>query len=363
MLKRRTVLAGLSSITVAGVLPARAASGYDAVVRKAPGKGEFATVAAAVAAAPGDKLFRILITAGEWRERVVIDKAHVMLTGEGVGKTIIVFNASAGDIGENGKPIGTFGTPTVTVKAPDFTAQHMTIANDFDYLGHIVKKSLKDDKPAPIGTQAVALAIQDGADRSFLEDVYLTAYHDTLFTNAGRSLFRGCKIDGCVDFIFGAGRAVFETCEIVSRLRPPGDFNGYVAAPDTNVEQPYGLVFIGCHLSKEGTVAAHTVALGRPWRRTGTFPDGRYGDPEAVGSAVYINCWMDDHIVPEGWHAMSYGTKEGGRAELQPEEARFFESGSTGPGAGPASARRRILSPEQAKAFEARLVLDGWMPR
>jgi len=361
MLKRRTVLAGLSSLSFVGAVGA--AAGYDAVVRKAPGKGEFASVTAAVAAAPGDKPFRILVTAGEWRERVVVDKAQVALIGEGVGKTIIVFNASAGDMGLAGKPIGTFGTPTVIVKAPDCSAKHMTIANDFDYIGHIVKKSLTDEKPAPIGTQAVALAVQDDADRSFFEDLYLTAYHDTLFANSGRSLFRACKIDGCVDFIFGAGKAVFETCEIISRLRPPGDFNGYVAAPDTNVHQPYGFVFVGCHLGKESTVAAHTVALGRPWRRTGTFPDGRYGDPQAVGSAVYINCWMDDHIVPEGWHPMSYNTKEGGRAELQPEEARFFEFGSTGPGAGPASPRRRILTAEQAKSFDASVVLDGWSPR
>ncbi len=363
MVQRRTVLAGLSVLTLAGIAPARALSDYDAVVRKAPGKGAFGSVAAAVAAAPGDRPFRILVTAGEWRERVVVDKANVALIGEGVGKTIIVFNASAGDPGLDGKPIGTFGTPTVIAKAPDFSARHLTIANDFDYLGHLVKASLKDDKPAPIGTQAVALAIQDEADRSVIEDVHITAYHDTLFINAGRSLLRACKIDGCVDFIFGAGRAVFDACEIVSRLRPPGDFNGYVAAPDTNVHQPYGLVFIGCRLAKESAVAPHTVALGRPWRRTGSYPDGRYGDPEAVGAAAYINCWMDDHIVPEGWYPMGYNAKGGGRAVLQPEEARFFEAGSSGPGAGAASARRRILSPEQTEAFVPKLVLDGWMPQ
>ena len=156
---------------------------------------------------------------------------------------------------------------------------------------------------------------------------------------------------------------MFEACEIVSRLRPPGDFNGYVAAPDTKVYQPYGLVFVACRLAKESTVAAHTVALGRPWRRTGTFVDGKYGDPEAVGAAVYIRCWMDDHIVPEGWYPMGYNTKGGGRVELQPEEARFFEYGSSGPGAGAQSARRRMLSAEQVRAFDMKLVLDGWIAK
>lgn len=363
MLRRRTVLAAFPAVGLAGLTPARAFfDSYDAVVRKSPGKGEYGSVAAALAAAPGNKPFRILVTAGEWRERVSVEKPFVALIGEGRDKTTIVFNASAGDPGPDGKPIGTFGTPTIYVKAPDFTAKHLTIANDFDYVGHLQKPSLKDEKPAPVGTQSVALAIQDHADRVYIEDVHLDGYHDTLYVNTGRSFFRNCKIEGCVDFIFGAGRAVFESCEILSRLRPPGDFNGYVAAPNTNVYQPYGFVFIDCRLTKERTVAPHTVALGRPWRRTTTFPDGHYGDPEAVGAATYIHCWMDDHIVPEGWYPMGYNAKGGGRAELQPEEARFFEFGSTGPGAGQASARRRMLSAEQAKAYDPKLVLDGWMP-
>lgn len=363
MLQRRSVLAGMSVVGMAGLVPAHALfSRYDAVVKKNPGKGEFASINEAVKAAPGDKPFRILVTAGIWRERVSVEKPFVELVGEGIGKTTIVFNASAGDPGPDGKPIGTFGTPTVYVKAPDFSAKHLSIANDFDYVGHLQKGSLKDEKPAPVGTQSVALAVQDNADRVLIEDVVLDAYHDTLFVNSGRSVFRKCKISGCVDFIFGAGRGVFEDCEIVSRLRPPGDFNGYVAAPNTNLHQPYGFVFLRCRLNKESSVAPHTVALGRPWRRTTTFPDGHYGDPEMVGAAVYLNCWMDDHIVPEGWYPMGYNAKGGGRSELQPEEARFFEFGSTGPGAAPASPRRRILSAEQAKAYDLKLVLDGWMP-
>ncbi len=268
---RRTVLVGLAAVGLAA--PAEARS-FDAVVSKTQ-KGAYASVSAAVAAAPGNRRFRILVTAGEWRERVVVTAANVELVGEGRDTTRIVFNASAGDLGSDGKAIGTFGTPTVTVKAPDFAARHLTFANDFDYLHHLAKASLRDEKPAPVGTQAVALAIQDNADRCVIEDVRLDGYHDTLFVNAGRSLFRACTIEGCVDFIFGAGRAVFEGCEIVSRLRPPGDFNGYVAAPDTNRNQPYGFLFVACRLTKETAVAPHTVALGRPWRRTGTFPDGR----------------------------------------------------------------------------------------
>ena len=36
---------------------------------------------------------------------------------------------------------------------------------------------------------------------------------------AGRSYFKNGAISGGVDFIFGAGRTVFEACDIVSRPR------------------------------------------------------------------------------------------------------------------------------------------------
>jgi pectinesterase len=347
---------------MAGFVPAHALfSRYDAVVKKNPAKGEFATISEAVKAAPGDKPFRILVTAGTWRERVSVEKPFVELIGEGIDKTTIVSNASAGDLGADGKPIGTFNTPTVYVKAPDFRARDITISNDYDYVGHLPKPNA-EDKTGPSGSQAVALAVQDNADRSYFENVRLYGNQDTLFVNTGRSVFRKCQIEGNVDFIFGAGIAVFDDCRILSVYAPGRDFNGFIVAPDTKVYQPYGFVFRNCRLEKQAGQPLHSMALGRGWRRTGSFPDGKYGDPEAVGAAVYLNCWMDDHIVPEGWYPMGYSRKDGTRTQLEPEEARFFEFGSTGPGTAPASTRRRILSAEQAKAYDLKLVLGGWMP-
>jgi pectinesterase len=294
-----------------------------------------------------------------WRERAVIDKPFIHLIGEGRDESVIVFDRSAGNKGPDGKPLGTFGTATMVVTATDFCATKLTIANDFDYVAHM-PSPVSDDKTGASGSQAVAFAIQGGADRSLLEDVHFVGYQDTLFTDSGRSLFRNCRVDGCVDFIFGQGRAVFERCDILSRVRPGQDLNGYIAAPDTDRRQPFGLVFIGCRLLKEKGMAPHTVALGRPWRHTQDFPDGRYGDPDNVGAAAYLHCWMDDHIVPEGWYPMGYNAKGGGRAMLQPEEARLYEFDSNGPGTGAASARRRQLIPQAARTYGTRNVLQGW---
>lgn len=355
---RRSVLVGLSATGVFACAGWSKPVDYDAVV----GPGHHASITAALAAAPqGDSPWRILVTAGTWRERVTIERPGVQLIGEGRDKTIIVFNASAGDLGPDGKPIGTFRTATVVVKAPDFTAKHITLANDFDYVGHM-PKATAEERTGPSGSQAVALAVQDKADRTLLEDVSISGYQDTLFLNSGRTLLRRSAVSGNVDFIFGAGRAVFEECEILSRARPGAGFNGYVVAPDTDKSQPYGFVFTRCRLTKDAGVAPHSMALGRPWRRTGSFPDGRYGDPDIWSAATYLNCWMDDHIVPEGWHSMSYGLKGGGKGINKPEDARFFEFQSSGPGAGPASPTRRILTAQEAAVYDPKRVLEGWNP-
>ncbi|MEO5492410.1 MAG: hypothetical protein ABIR08_00110, partial [Sphingomonas sp.] len=73
--------------------------------------------------------------------------------------------------------------------------------------------------------------------------------------------------------------------------------------------------------------------LGRSWRPTRSFPDGRYGDPQALGMAAYIDCAMGPHIAPAGWTDMSFNARGGARIAIEPETARFYEAGNTGPGA------------------------------
>lgn len=373
MMQRRTFLAGAAGL--AGLMPvygaahsdrspASAAVPFDAIVSQEQTNQPqpvFPTISAAVAAAPAKRgrPWRIGIGKGIWRERLVIDKPFIHLFGAGEDETLLVSGASAGDRGADGKPIGTFKTQTVAVTAADFFATALSIANDFDYIGHL-PPPVTDDKTGASGSQAIALSLYGKADRCLLQNVTMTGFQDTLFADSGRSLLRNCRITGCVDFIFGAGLAIFEDCEIVSRQRPGQTFNGFIAAPDTDIRQPYGLVFNRCALTKEQGVAPHTVALGRPWRHTRTFANGlRYGDPDNVGACTYVNCRMEDHIVPEGWYPMGYTNREGVRTQMTPQEARFFEYGSTGPGAGAPSASRRFLTGQEAAILAQKLRLSG----
>jgi pectinesterase len=204
------------------------------------------------------------------------------------------------------------------------------------------------------GTQAVAVMLDEGSDRAVFRECVISGHQDTLFPNAGRSYFNRCTVSGSVDFIFGAGVAVFEDCDIVSRDRGSATNNGYITAPSTHVAQPHGFLFLRSRLKKERpSMAPASVTLGRPWH-----PSGR---PDAIGKAVFIDTWMDDHIAPRGWDPMNSRDAAGVVVVNQPADARFFEHGSTGPGAAGTPERRRLTA-EQRAGYTLSAVLDGWVP-
>jgi pectinesterase len=176
-----------------------------------------------------------------------------------------------------------------------------------------------------------------------------------VFANAGRQYFFQCQILGHVDFIFGAGQAVFARCEIVSRNRPGKDPTGFVTAPSTPVGYPYGFLFIDCRLVKETPeLPAGSVRLGRPWHPK--------ADLRASGSAAFVNCYMDDHIGAEGYAAISSTDSAGNRIWFEVKaDSRFFEYGSYGPGA-IESSQRPTLDNEAVKWYTAANVLNGWIP-
>ncbi|MBL8552531.1 MAG: hypothetical protein JNJ73_21265 [Hyphomonadaceae bacterium] len=344
---RRTLLAAAAGFA----LPAHAET-IDARVGGA--EATHPTLAAAIASAPGDRPFCILLS-GRVREKVIIDRPLIELVGDGPGATLS-YDAAAGMRAPDGEPWGTWRCATLIVRAPDFSARDLTIENAFDYLADLV--SPRFERIGSNGAQAIALMLDEAADRTRLRNVEITGHQDTLFANSGRALFEECRISGSVDFIFGAGAAWFESCELRSRYRPLMQRNhGWVAVPSTARADAYGLVFHRCRLTREAQVPPASVALGRPWRPARQFADGRYGDPDALGMAAFLRCWMDDHISADGWDEMGYPNRGGGRVFLQPAEARLGEYRSEGPGA--FVNRRR---PQLPRPIVRASVLRDWRP-
>ncbi len=365
--RRSVILGGLSVLAS----PAFAAtSRFDAVVSKdrtGPASvPRFASLGQAIDAAPATaSSYRIWLGKGRWQERATIRRQGVHIIGRGKALTELQAATAAGNIAADGKPYGTFRTATLAIEAPDCHLTGLTIANSFDAPAEMRRPGgwLADEGG---GQQAIALSLSPGADRTVVSDCAITGHQDTLYCASNRALFTSCLISGSYDFVFGGAAARFERCVILSRLRiTPTE--GYVAAPSTPINQPAGLVFDRCDLTREPGVPDGSVFLGRPWRTSITIDGRRFGNPRSVGMAAYLRCRMDAHVAPSGWTRMWYTAADGNpRAWFEPEQARFSEYRNRGRGAAnPANGVRRrstTLTPSAAARLTRPAMFGDWTP-
>ena len=282
---------------------------YDYVVAQ-DGSGDFFTVQEAINAVPDfRKNIRttILIRKGTYKEKIIIpeSKINVALIGEeGATLTNDDFANKKNVFGEN---MGTSGSSSCYIYAPDFYAENITFENS----------------AGPVG-QAVACFVS--ADRQ-----------DTLYTygKQSRQYYEDCYIEGTVDFIFGWSTAVFNRCHIHSKR------DGYVTAPSTDQGKKYGYVFYDCKLT--ASPEAKKVYLSRPWR--------------PYAQAVFVRCELGQHVLPEGWN--NWGKKEN-------EKTAFYaEYDSRGEGANPKARAAFSHQLKTLKGYEIETVLagdDGWNP-
>ena len=293
------------------------------LVVAADGSAKYKTVQEAVMAVPAgtpDSPVIIRIKPGTYKELVYVqrEKRFFRLVGEDAAKTVITYDLNANLQGLDGKPIGTFRTPTVQIDADDFTAENITFENS----------------AGPVGQ---ALAIRVDGDRVVFRNCRFLGWQDTIFINRGRQYFEDCYIEGHVDFIFGGATAFFERCHLHA-LR-----DGYLTAASTPDNVPYGLVFRRGRISS--AKPAVKVYLGRPWR--------------AFSAVTFIETEMSMAIRPEGWHNWNFPERE--------KTVRYAEFGSTGPGANESSRVKwaRRLTKDEAKKLTPEKVLagtDGWNP-
>lgn len=319
------------------------------------GTPKFATIQDALASIQKEDTIRFILNIknGLYYEKLNVDIPNVYLIGESRDSTVITYDASADTPSPAGGTYGTQGSFTLQISAPGFRAENLTIENSFDYPANAAKS--EDDPTKVQNPQAVALMTTQGCDRAEFCNCAIKGFQDTLFADAGRHYFYDCEISGHVDFIFGAGQAVFESCDLISRDRQGKNPTGYLTAPSTSITYPYGFLFIECRLLKETpALPAGSVRLGRPWHPG--------ADLRADGSAVFIRCFMADHIGPEGYAPISSRDSNGERIwfEVGPD-SRFFEFGSHGPGA-IASPARPTIGEKEAAWYTTTHVLNGWRP-
>ncbi len=300
----------------------------------------FTRIQAALDAADRDAAQRWItvdIGPGTFREKLVLRRNRVRLVGRGAARTRLWFDAVAEHAGRYDRAHwGTAGSATLTIDADEVAVTGVKIENAYDYLAN---DALPSGDPRKIAnSQGVAVMLDTRSDRVAFDRVAILGYQDTLFTRGRRAVVRDSLIAGNIDFIFGSGMLLIERSEIRSRRRAaptaPGDFASFITAPSTQLSQPIGIVVHRSRLTREPGVADASVALGRPWHPTTSFPDGRYADPQAVGQAAFVDCQMDAHIYPDHWTGMAGTARDGTKTRIfLPAESRFTETGSRGPGA------------------------------
>jgi len=303
------------------------------------------------------------VAPGDYREKVTIRRALTLLRGSGQSKTRLHFDAVAENSGRyHRRNWGTPGSATLTIDADQVTVSGFTLENTFDFLAN---DALPDGHAAKLSnSQAVALLLDIHSDRVYLHEVALLGFQDTLFANGRRALIRRSLIAGNVDFIFGGGQLLIEDSVVRSRPRaaalPAGELESFITAPSTQLSQLVGIVVYRSRLEREPGVRDGAVALGRPWHPTTTFADGRYADPDAVGQASFIDCFMDAHISRDGWSSMNGTARSGAKTDVfLPQDSRFFEFGSHGPGA----QRKNIgIKWQEHPRIEEirRIMFEGW---
>jgi pectinesterase len=301
----------------------RAFAAQTTLTVAADGTGQFKTVQEAINAVPQTTTREspavIRVKPGTYKELIYVqrEKHFVRLVGEDAAKTVLTFDLNANMAGANGKPIGTFRTPSTYIDADDFTAENITFENS----------------AGPVGQ---ALAMRVDGDRVAFRNCRFLGWQDTILLNRGRQYFKNCYIAGHVDFIFGGATAFFDHCHIHC-LR-----DGYVTAASTPEHEPFGFVFSHCKIDGEPMVKTY---LGRPWR--------------PFASVIYLDTEMSEVVRPAGWHNWDQPERE--------RSARYAEYNSAGAGANRRGrvAWARQLTKAEAKRITVERVIggaDGWEP-
>ncbi len=325
----------------------REAAEPDFVVA-ADGSGDFTTLQAAIDAVPSysDRATLIFIKRGVYdTEKLIVpaDKKNVTLLGESRDETILsyhLYDCTAGKCPQEDAVLWSgdnlLTSATLTILAPGFRAENLTIRNTAGPLG-----------------QAQALTIR--ADRTVFVNCNILGYQDTVYfwKPGARSYFSHCLIAGRTDYIYGDGIAFFDQCEI----RSWG--GGWITAPSTPQSQSYGFVFSHCTItyalnSPRAGDDGRLFFLGRPWHN---YP-----------KVAWLYCDLSEKVDPRGWDQVM-NEEEMGSYVATTTDIHLYEYGNTGGGAAmggrTAWAGLRALTPEEASGYTLLRVLGGsdqWDP-
>ncbi|WP_437632002.1 pectinesterase family protein [Sorangium sp. So ce854] len=324
--------------------------GFTPTYSVAASGGTHRTVQSAIDAAVasgGRSRVYIAVAPGTYREVICVPASAPPITlystNPDASRTVIAYNNHNGKAKAAGQPAnpcnpslsattyGTSGSATFAAYAADFRAKNLTIAND------------TDERAVSGGKQAVALMTQ--ADRLIFENVRLLGNQDTLYVKSpnaatvSRAYFKGCHVEGDVDFIFGRGTFVLDGCTIRYLTARQGATGGYIVAPSTDARNDHGILIINSDLTAEAGTPDGLVYLGRAWDEgqndLSTYAANVASGVYPNGQAIIRDSTLGPHIRRrDPWHASTVSRPYSSVAGTYPAN-RLHEHANTGPGSAP----------------------------
>lgn len=306
------------AVTIRLKRPDGPAAKADIVVAK-DGSGHFTTVQEAINSLPSNATTRktIFIKAGEYYEKIAINRPFVTLIGEQAKTTVITYDDYAGKPLEGGGELGTQNSAGFTINNTDFMAVNLTFSNPHKNLSG----SGQND-------QAVAVGVYN--DRAAFYNCRLVGYQDTFYVkNSARVYCKDCYIEGNVDFIFGDAVLLCQNCQLHCNRH-----DSVLTAAADHTNSLYGFTFMDCRITHiEGKDfngrTFETFYLGRPWKQN--------------ARVVFIRCEEPALLHAAAWRRMSDGV----------DAALFAEYKCTGAGAAEDRLAKREMGGRQLTDEEA----------
>ncbi|WCJ42713.1 Plant invertase/pectin methylesterase inhibitor superfamily [Euphorbia peplus] len=234
------------------------------------GGGDYKEINQSIADAPTNSLHRyvIYIRHGIYREivRVPKEKSNITVFGDGIELTVISGKRS------NHSGYSTEKSATLAVYGSGFLAMKLTVENI----------------AGPENEQAVAVLL--ASKWLAFYQVMIKGYQDSLYVKNGPQFYRECYIYGTIDFIFGDGLAVFQSCQILARQAQPNQSNA-LTANGCRQTQKCGFSFHLCNITGDkdliGSKSPTPTYLGRPWKVDST--------------TIFMQSYMTEVINSAGW--------------------------------------------------------------
>lgn len=209
----RIILAALICVSLVGPISGQH---IDVVVAQ-DGSGDFTAISDAIDAMPMYQYERyvILIRAGRYEEKLLIDRNHLTLLGEGRDEVIIHFNLPRSDW-EADKDHK--GPAVVTITADDVVLKNLTVENT---------------QPG-FGPHAFAV-YGTGTRTVFLDCSFKSRGGDTVslwnYKN-GQYYHAGCHFEGAVDFVCPRGFCYIENSTFYQHMKTAALWHAAVVDPD-----------------------------------------------------------------------------------------------------------------------------------